>query len=214
MVLRLFRALMPKEERFVEHFAAQAQRLVAASDALAALMAADPADQPARAAEIGAIESEADAITRETILALHRAFITPFDRSDIHALINAMDDAVDLMEEAAEHASLYKVHAFDVHMQAFGAEIQKATRVLADVMPLLSDIGRNAERITGLCDEVGKIESQADRLLRTALSELIAANPDTIAFLGRKEVYDLLEAVTDRCANVADVIEGIVLDNV
>ncbi|MGQ9371990.1 DUF47 domain-containing protein [Azospirillum sp. ST 5-10] len=214
MVLRLFRALMPKEERFVEHFAAHAQRLVAAADALAALMAAPAGEQAARAAEIGAIESEADAITRETIIALHRAFITPFDRSDIHALINALDDAVDLMEEVAENAALYGVDRFDRHMQAFGGEIQKAARVLADVMPLLSDITRNAERITGLCDEVGKIESQADRLLRTALSELIAERPDTIAFLGRKEVYDLLEAVTDRCANVADVIEGIVLDNV
>lgn len=214
MVLRLFRALMPKEERFVEHFAAHAGRLVAASDALAALMAADGADRAARSAEIGAIESEADAITRETIVALHRAFITPFDRSDIHALINALDDAVDLMEEVAEHAALYKVATFDAHMRAFGEEIQKATRILADVMPLLSDITRNAERITGLCDQVGKIESQADRLLRTALTELIAERPDVIAFLGRKEVYDLLEAVTDRCANVADVIEGIVLDHV
>ena len=214
MVLRLFRALMPKEERFVEHFTSHANRLVAASDALAKLMVADAVDRQERAAEISAIESEADAITRETIVALHRAFITPFDRSDIHALINALDDAVDLMEEVTEHASLYKVESFDDHMRNFGAEIQKATRILADIMPLLANITRNAERITGLCDQVGKIEGQADRLLRTALSELIAESPDTITFLGRKEVYDLLEAVTDRCATVADVIEGIVLDHV
>jgi uncharacterized protein len=214
MVFRLFHALMPKEERFVEHFTALAGRLVAASDALAALMAADPATRAARIADLSAIESEADVITRETILALHRAFITPFDRSDIHTLINALDDAVDLMEEAAEHTTLYRVAIFDAHMRDFGAEIQKATRILADVIPLLSDITRNAERITGLCDQVGKIESQADRLLRTALSELIAEAPDVIAFLGRKEMYELLEAVTDRCANVADVIESIVLDHV
>ena len=214
MVFRLFRALMPKEERFVEHFAALSNRLVAASDALANLMAAEPAARPARIADLSAIESEADVITRETILALHRAFITPFDRSDIHTLINALDDAVDLMEEVAEHTTLYKVEIFDAHMRDFGGAIQKATRILADVMPLLADITRNAERITGLCDQVGKIEGQADRLLRTALSELIAESPDVIAFLGRKEMYELLEAVTDRCANVADVIESIVLDHV
>lgn len=214
MPIRLFRALMPREERFVDHFAAHTNRMVAAADALAALMAAPPEERAARSAEIGAIESEADAITRETIIALHRAFITPFDRSDIHALINSLDDAVDLMEEVAENAALYRVEHFDERMRELAAEIQRAARILAEVMPMLTHIGRNAQRITGLCDEVGKIESQADRMLRTALSELIAERPDLIVFLGRKEVYEQLEAVTDRCADVADVIEGIVLDNV
>ncbi len=214
MVMRLFRALMPHEERFVDHFAAHADRMVAAADALAALMAAGPDERAARSADIATIESEADAITRETIVALHRAFITPFDRSDIHALINSLDDAVDLMEEVAETAALYRVESFDERMRELAAPIQRAARSLAEVLAVTKDIGRNAQRIPGLCDEVGKIESQADRILRLALSELIVEHPDVIGFLGRKEVYEQLEAVTDRCADVADVIEGIVLDNV
>lgn len=214
MPLRLFRKILPKEERFVEFFTDHAGRMVAASDALAALMEAPPAEQPARFTDLSTIESEADAITRETIVALHRAFITPFDRTDIHALINSLDDAVDLMEEVAQHASLYQVTDYSQRMREFAAIIQKAARLLAETIPMLTRIGPNAAHINALCDQVGRLEGEADRLLRVALSELIASRPDTITFLGRKEVYERLEEVTDRCADVADIIEGIVLDQV
>ncbi|HYD29250.1 MAG TPA: DUF47 family protein [Azospirillaceae bacterium] len=214
MLMRLFRSLMPKEERFVEHFSAHADRLLAAADALASSMTAARVDQPARFEEVSSIESEADTIARQTIVALHRAFITPFDRSDIHALITALDDAVDLMEEVVDHASLYGVEVFDSRMRELALLIQKAAAPLAETMPLLTDITRNAERITELCAQVGKIEREADKVLRLALSELIAERPETITFLARKEVYELLEAVTDRCDDVADVIEGVVLDHV
>ncbi|HYE52111.1 MAG TPA: DUF47 family protein [Azospirillaceae bacterium] len=214
MLLRLFRNLMPKEERFIEYFTAHADRMVAAADALAALMDAPPGEHEAHVARLGAIESEADDYARKTVVALHRAFITPFDRSDIHTLINAMDDAVDLMEEVPEHASLYRVDSFTPRMRELAAEIQKASRLLAEVMPLLNNVSRNAQRIGDLCHEVGKVESAADRLLRTALTELIAEQPDAITFLGRREVYQLLENCTDRCDDVAEVIEGIMLDHV
>lgn len=214
MVLRLFRALMPKEERFFSHFNDLSARLVEASDALAALISAPPENQAACAVHLSAVESAADAVTRETILALHRSFITPFDRSDIHALVNALDDAVDLMDEVAQHVALYKVQSFDGHMRDFAAAIQKSARLLAEVMPLLTDVTRNAERITAMCDQVGQVETQIDQVLVTALSELISQNPDVITFVGRKETYELLEKVTDRCANVADIIESIVLDHV
>lgn len=214
MVLRLFRALMPKEERFVEHFTAHAHRLVAASDALAALMAATGDARELRMADLGTIEREADAITHETMLALHRAFITPFDRSDIHALINALDDAVDLIEEVGQHAELYRVTEFTPHMHDLAVVIQNSARLLCEVMPLLTNIGRNADRINGLCDQVGRLESDADVMLRDSLSDLIARSPEVIAFLGQKEVYERLEEVTDRCSDVADIIEGIVLDQV
>lgn len=214
MFMRALRSLMPREERFIEHFCEHAKRMVACSDALAAYMTASPSDRPERFAQISTIEKQADAITRETIVALHRAFITPFDRSDIHALITALDDAVDLMEEVGEHAALYRIDEFGPRMRELAELIQKAARLLAEVMPLLTDITRNAHQITDLCDQVGKIEGDADRVLRQALSELIAENPETITFFGRKEVYDLLEACTDRCDDVADVIEGIVLDHV
>lgn len=214
MFMRLFRSLMPREERFIDNFIAHSDRIVAAADGLAALMAAGQNDREARLAELSAIEKQADVITRQTIVALHRAFITPFDRSDIHALINAMDDAIDLTEEVAQHAALYGVEDFSPRMRELGRMIQEAARLITELTPLLTNISANAERINALCEKVSKIESQADVVLRDALSDLIAEAPPTITFLGRKEVYELLEAVTDRCDDVADVIEGIVLDHV
>ncbi|MBY0430164.1 MAG: DUF47 family protein [Rhodospirillales bacterium] len=214
MLMRLFRALMPKEQGFIEFFTAHTDRMVAAADVLAAMMAEGEADRDARFADICRIEGEADKIARDTIIALHRAFMTPFDRSDIHAVITALDDTVDLIEEVAQRSMLYRVNEFSPGMRKLAALIQDCSRRMAEAMPLLNDVSRNVEKINALCERVGKIESEADRVLREALSELIAQHPDTTTFLGRKEVYELLEAVTDRCDDVADLIEGIVLDQV
>lgn len=214
MFMRLFRSIMPKEEGFIEHFVAHSERIVAAADALAALMASDGKDRAARFGELAAIEKEADAISRRTIIALHRAFITPFDRSDIHALSNALDDTVDLIEEVSQSAALYRIEVFSPNMRELGGLIQSSARLIVELTPLLTNISGNAQQITTICEKISKIESAADGLLLKAMSDLIAEKPDTIEFLGRKEVYELLEAVTDRCDDVADVIEGIVLDHV
>lgn len=214
MFMRFFRSLMPKEERFVERFVEHSDCIVAAADALTALMTADESDRPARFRELSTIESQADVVARQTLVGLHRAFITPFDRSDIHTLSSALDDIVDLIEEVAVRADLYQVSHFDPRMCQLASMIQEAARLVADLVPMLHDIGGNSERINGLCERISKIEGEADDVLRQALSELIRERPETIVFFGRKEVYELLEAVTDRCDDVADVIEGIVLDHV
>lgn len=214
MPLKFIRSLMPREERFVLNFAAHADRMVAAAQALTAMMQAEPDQREARFKDVCAIEGQADTIARETLIALHRAFITPFDRSDIHALITALDDTVDLIEEVGQRAILYRIEAFSPHMLDLAAMIEESAKLLAEAIPLLTNITRNAERINVLCQKVGNIESQGDRVLRIALSDLIASQPETIAFLGRKEVYELLETVTDRCDDVADLIEGILLDHV
>lgn len=215
MALRFLRALMPREERFVEQFAAHANCMVEAARALTSMMEAQGADErAARFKQVCTIEGQADTIARETLVALHRAFITPFDRSDIHALITALDDAVDLIEEVAQRAELYRIDSFSPRMRELAAMIEQSAILLSQALPLLADVNRHATRINEMCEQVGRIESEGDRLLRVALSELIAAKPETTEFLGRKEVYELLETVTDRCDDVADLIEGILLDHV
>jgi uncharacterized protein len=213
MALKFLRSLMPKEEKFVTKFADHAERMVAAAVALTAMMNAPAEEREARFREVCAIEGQADTIARETLVALHRAFITPFDRSDIHALINALDDTVDLIEDVGQHAMLYQIDQFSPRMIELAGMIEEGARRLAEAIPLLTDVNKNAEHINSLCQKVGKIESEADRVLRLAMSELIAQRPETITFLGRKEVYELLETVTDRCDDVADLIEGILLDH-
>lgn len=214
MALKFIRALMPREERFVENFAAHAERLVAASGALIAMIQAPPEEREARFEDIRVIEKQADTIARETLMALHRAFITPFDRSDIHALITAQDDTVDLIEDVGRHALLYRIERFTPHMLELARQIQEGAKMLAEAIPLLSNVDKNVVRITQLCERIGRIESEADTALHQGLSALIAEQPTTIAFLGAKEVYEMLESVTDRCDDVADLIEGIVLDHV
>lgn len=214
MALKFIRALMPKEEGFVGKFTAHAEQLVAASGALIAMMQASPQDREARFNDVRAIEKQADTIARDTLMALHRAFITPFDRSDIHALISAQDDTVDLIEDVGQHALLYKIDTFGPRMVELAHLIQDGAKMLAEAIPLLADVNKNVVRITQLCEKIGAIESEADRVLHQGLSDLIAEQPATIAFLGAKEVYEMLEAVTDRCDDVADLIEGIVLDHV
>lgn len=213
--MRFIRYLMPKEERFIEFFSAHAGCIVTASVALRAMMKATTADEREKHfREVCRIEGEADMVARETMVALHRAFITPFDRSDIHALSSALDDAVDLIEEVAQHAALYRVTSFSPVMLEMCTMIEDGGRLLTEAIPLLTNISRNAERINTLCERVGRIESEADHVLRRALSDLIAQEPPPIEFLGRKEVYELLETVTDRCDDVSDLMEGILLDHV
>jgi len=212
--MRLLRFLMPKEEKFVDLFCEHSKLIVAAADALAAMMAADEKDRPARGREVSALEKQADSITQQTIVALHRAFITPFDRSDILALSKALDDAVDLIEEVVLGAELYQVVEFDQHMRDLTEMIRETGKLVAEVMPLLKNLSVNAARINGLCEQISKIEGRADEVLRAAISDLVAQRPDAITFFGRKEVYELLEEVTDSCDDVADVIQGLVLDHV
>lgn len=213
-MLRFLRHLMPKEEAFVEYFTEHAQRMVEASDALLAMMEAPLEERQERIKEVCEIEGQADEVTKKTIVALHKAFITPFDRSDIHALITAMDDAVDLVEEVAQHSTLYDVKEFSPGMKELAGKIREGSRLLLEAMPLLCDISGNAAKINVICEKIGKIESEADGILRVALRELIQEKPDPITFLGRKEVYELLESATDRCDDVGNVIAGIVFDHV
>jgi len=214
MLSRLLRFLMPKEERFIDYFAAHGERIQAAAQALIALMAAPVDERHARVVDLKRIEKEADQIGRQTVIGLHRAFITPFDRSDILALSNALDDAVDLIEEVAIQSELYQLAEFDGFMVQLSDHIRRCAEKVCELIPLLNDINRNAGKINSLCETISGIEGEADDVLRLALQKLVADRPETIAFFARKEVYELLEAVTDRCDDVADVIEGIMLDHV
>jgi uncharacterized protein len=214
MIARFVRAILPREEPFVANFTAHARCLVDAAAALRDLMNAAPSERPAFFDLICTIEGRADGIAREVLLALHRAFLTPFDRSSIHALITAQDDAVDLIEDSVQRAALYKVTEFSPAMMELGSQIARCADLLAEAIPLLANVSANAERILAVCDKVGKIEGEADRTLRMALADLFDQNPAAVPLIARKEIYELLEEVTDRCDDVADLIEGIVLDHV
>ncbi|RPH65036.1 MAG: DUF47 domain-containing protein [Burkholderiales bacterium] len=210
----MFGRLMPREGNFFELFNQHADRIAIGSQELAKLMG-DYGDIAARRKHIDAIdraEKDADKVTHETVTLLHKTFITPFDRDDIHALITRMDDILDLIQDVAESAMLYDLQRISPEAQQL-AEITEmcCERVKAAVHML--DSMENADTILKICTEIDRLESDADRVMRSAMSKLFRDESDVRQLIKLKAIYELLEAVTDKCEDVANVIEGVVLEN-
>lgn len=207
----MFSRLMPKEGRFFEHFVELADHIVQASHELSALMTTFE-NLEHRARNIETIEKKGDKITRATIELLHKTFITPIDREDIHELITRMDDILDLIEDVAQ-----SIYQFDMHGAT--AEARKLTDLcvacaekVKTAIALLPDTG-NARVLLETCAEIDKLESEADHVMRSGMAKLFRDEPDVRQLIKLRAIYLLLEDVTDRCEDVADIIEGIVLEN-
>lgn len=213
----LFGKLMPRDGNFFDKFNQHAAQIVKAANAFAQLVANYDnlvmREQYNR--EVDEAERAADRITHEVNRALHKTFITPIDREQIHTLINTMDDVADLLQDSAETMALYDVrHMTDEIRQLTELSIKACERV-KDAVSLLANIGtaRVAERALKTCEEIDKLESDADRVMRTAMSKLFREEPDVREVIKLKAIYELLETVSDKCEDVANVIEGIVLEN-
>jgi predicted phosphate transport protein (TIGR00153 family) len=208
----MFGRLMPTEGKFFDLFNQHAELSVKGAKEMVALMT-NFDDLEVRVHAIETIEKQADKVTHNTIALLHKSFITPLDRDDIHLLITRMDDILDLLEDAAQTISLYDIKAITPEAKRL-AELclSCAERVQAAVV-LLNNMD-NAPKITEICIEIDRLESDADHVMRAAMSKLFRDEPDVRNLIKLKAIYELLETVTDRCADVANIIEGIVVENV
>jgi predicted phosphate transport protein (TIGR00153 family) len=203
---------MPQDERFIERFSEHARLIVPAAEAFRALMSGDgQAEQ--HAVEIARLEEAADVITRETVLAIHRTFVTPFDRSQILDLITALDDTIDLMKDTGRRMIRYGV-GFTPEMRGMADCATRAATEIRDAMPLLASIDVNVTKLSAMSVAVRGIESEADELLDRGLRVLFAGDTSAGHKLTVEKVYDLVEAVVDRCEDVVDVIDGIVVEQV
>ena len=212
LLLRAFRALMPHDEAFIERFAEHSRLIVPAAVSFRALMSGD-CRAAEHLAEINRLEEEADQVTRATVLAIHRSFVTPFDRSQILDLITALDDTIDLMKDTSRRMVRYGVE-FTPEMQGMAECAVQASTEIRDAMPLLAAIDGNAARLGAVSVEVRRIEGVADDLLDRGLRALFAGDTSAGHKLTVEKVYDLVEAVVDRCEDVVDVIDGIVVEQV
>lgn len=206
--------LVPREGKFFEYFNQHAELAVQASGTLAELLR-DYADAGARAVRIeriNTLEHDADRITHDTTSLLHTIFVTPLDRDEIHLLISRMDDVLDLMQDAAETLSLYDVRQLTPEAIEFGQLLQHCCERVQAAVALLDNM-KNAPEMLRICREIDQAESAADRLMRAAISRLFREEADTRQLIKLKAVYELLESATDRCQDVANVIESIVLEN-
>ena len=203
--------LMPREGKFFELFNAHAARILEGSRELAAMIGTF-SELEAHAQRIDAAERAADKVTHETIALLHKTFITPFDREQIHQLITTMDDILDLTQDVAESVALYDLRKITPEAKQLADICHMSCERVAAVVGLLHNVKRT-EGIMKICEEIDRLESDADRVMRSALSKLFREENDLKQVMKMRVIYDLLELITDRCEDVANVIEGIVLEN-
>jgi predicted phosphate transport protein (TIGR00153 family) len=213
----LFGKLLPREGNFFEMFNQHAARIVEAAQAFSQLVAnydnADLRDKYTR--EVDAAERAADRVTHEVNRLIHKTFITPIDRDQIHTLINTMDDVADLIQDSAETMSLYDLRRVNDEITRLTDLAVKCCERVKEAVAMIGGLadGPTAEAALKTCEEIDRLESDADRVMRSAMSKLFREEPDVRELIKLKAIYELLETITDKCEDVANVIEGIVLEN-
>lgn len=207
----MFSKMMPSEGRFFSFFSEHAEQLVLGAQELTALMA-NVGELAVRKGAIERIEHRADKITQQTMQLLHQTFITPFDRDQIHQLITRMDDILDLMEDVSQCMFLYDIRAVTEEAGHLAAICLTSTEKVRTAVNRLSNM-KDSQQVLALCKEIDHLESDADGVMRSAMAKLFREEPDVKHLFKMKEIYQLLESVTDRCQDVANIIEAIVLEN-
>lgn len=213
----LFSKLLPRDGNFFEMFDQHATQIVEAAHAFSKMVAnySDVEKRNAHHHEVDEAERAADRITHEVSRALHKTFITPIDRDQIHQLINTMDDVADLIQDSAETMALYDVRHMTEDILRLTDLSVKCCERLKDAVALIGKVrdAVTAEATLKTCAEIDKLESDADHVMRAAMSRLFREEPDVRELIKLKAVYELLETITDRCEDAANLIEGIVLEN-
>ncbi len=213
-MLKIFRWLMPREDRFFALFEQHAAVLVSGAEALCRLLRSRGSDIARNCAEIVTLEQQADDLTRDVLQCVRRTFITPFDRSAITSLIGSMDDAIDQMNQTAKAITLFDVREFRPTMLAMGDTILATARLAAETMPLLRDVGHNGPLLHGLTERIVQLEGQADAQHDAGLKELFHDSRDApMRFIIGQEIFSHLEKIMDRFEDVANEVQGLSIDH-
>jgi len=217
VALNVFRRLMPREENFTALFCEHTESIVRAAQELQRMVAGAGTTEE-HVAAIRAIEAGADAVAKKIFIGANRTFNAPIDREDILELANDLDDTVDLIEDVAKSVQRYDVRVFPKEMHAMADAVVRCAAVLREVMPLLDAITPKHNAIFALCDKVGQIEGEADECFDAGLTglraQLRAGEIDTLGYIDRKEIYELVEEVVDKCDDVANAIQAITAKHV
>ena len=208
-----FQRLLPRTGDFFGMFEAHAATLVAAADAMTKLVdGGTPAKQ--HIDEVDRREHEADDIIRDVLRSVRRTFLTPFDRGSITSLIASMDDAIDEMQATARAINTYDLSRFTPEMKQMVAMIAEAAELTAEAMPLLRNISRNGNRIHQITEKVVGLEGDADDVREAGLRKAFEEQSNSpMEFIVSREIYKHLERVTDAFEDVANEIDGIVIDH-
>lgn len=207
----MFNRFMPKEGKFFTLFNQHASLMTAAAKDLVVLFQ-DIENAEVHILSIREKEKKADRLTYETVDLLHKTFITPLDRDVMLKLVTSLDDVLDMMEDVAECVSLYNVTKTSDNAQKLCEIILNCCERLEKSVNYLEDM-KNTPEVIRMASEIERYESEADRVMRTALSRLFREETDAISVVKYKAIYELLESITDKCEDVSNILQGIMVEN-
>ncbi len=202
---------IPREEKFFDLFEESARNMVKAAQSLKGLVDSWE-NVEARVSEITELEHEGDTITHQIMRQLHRTFVTPFDREDIALLAHSLDDVTDFIQSAADAMLIYKVAKPGQRVKDLSDIIVQAASEVEKAMPLLRHRAE-LKQILKQCVEINRLENMADRVYRSAIGELFDNSADIVQIIKWREIYEHMETATDRCEDVANVLEGVAIKN-
>ena len=207
----MFKKLLPKENFFFELFARQTACINQGLE-LFELLLNDYSRRNELNVQIKAVENRSDEVAHEVFNLLSNTFVTPFDREDIRLLVHRLDDIMDLIEKAAARMQIFDMPAPPVNTDRMHLIIQKAFNKIATAMSMLRD-KKQHKTILQLCVEINSLENEGDAVLRESLARLFKEASDPFYLIKAKEIYETLEEATDRCEDVANILETILLKN-
>jgi uncharacterized protein len=207
----MLQKLMPKSDEFFDDFDAQCAVTVEGAKMLHALLS-DYRDVAARVQALKDVEHKGDEVTHRAFNRLHQQFITPFDRTQIHALLGRIDDVLDMTNAAAARLHYYEIETSLPDAVELARLLVMSTEKVREVVAALRLIKQPQQILAG-CKDIKKLESQADEVLRAGMGRLFKSGVDPLTIIKWKEIYDLIETATDKCLSVANVIEGVVLEH-
>ena len=208
----MLKLLLPKEASFFVYFRELAALIVEAALEFQRLLAAPRSERATHCQKIKQLEHSADEVTHKTMTRLHATFITPLEREDIHQLVKRLDDIIDFLDAAAQRIELYDVGDIPEPMVKMAAINSASAEKVKGAMAMLSDLGK-ANGLLDACVDINRLENEADAILRSAVAGLFKHEVDVRQLIKLKEIYELLETVSDRCEDVANVIESIVIEH-
>jgi uncharacterized protein len=200
-------SLLPREDQYFSYFSQMTSYIHDAANLLVEMLGKDDNDLSTYVQQIKSIEHACDNLTHTVSTSLNKTFITPFDREDIYTLSSALDDIVDLIDDAARAVVMYDVKGMTAHARNFSKVIQAMSIQLHEIVKTLS----KPTNITARLVELHRLENEGDDIYHTAIAELFRRESDPLTVLKWKEIYEKLEAAIDRCENVANIIESVII---
>ena len=208
----MIRSIIPKEEAFFDNFEQICVLIVESAEKLSAMLKQGrPFDEFTR--NIKKIEHEVDQKVQQTVIRLHKTFVTPFDRQDILQLATGLDDILDMIEAVSALLNLYDPKQVVQEAKEIADVLIQSSRAVAEMVGFLRNLKKQSNRILELAVAVSKFENDADQLYQNAIARLFREENDTKELIKWKDILEHIEAATDRCEDVSDIVEGIVLEN-